>query len=68
MVSKSDPLLIVVSIVEGKRPRTDLCNCCFLNFNGVMWERGWVSPKNLVIFAFTVPKDLYVVRTVRQLI
>lgn len=52
MVSKSDQLLIVVSILEGERPRTSCCTCCFLSVH-----RGCADPEDLVIPASVVPKD-----------
>ena len=36
-----------------------VCSRCFLNVNGVMWDRGFVNLKNPVIFAGAVLRDLF---------
>lgn len=65
MVSKSDQLLIVVSILEGERPRTCFCSCCFLYFESGVGA-SLCELKILVIFAFVVPTDLFKVVLVRS--
>lgn len=67
MVSKSDQLLIVVSILEGERPPVFFffflffslslffCNCCFPDLSRVVYDRGFVNLTNPVISAFVVP-------------
>ncbi|XP_023385373.1 centrosomal protein of 120 kDa [Pteropus vampyrus] len=47
MVSKSDQLLIVVSILEGERPKTWFCSYCFVNFNSGVRARFFVAPENV---------------------
>lgn len=59
MVSKSDQLLIVVSILEGERPEACFCNCCLPSFRRLVWDRGLVNLKNPVICVFMVPTDLF---------
>lgn len=56
MVSKSDQLLIVVSILEGEQPEAGFCNCCWPSFNRAACDRGLVNLKNFVIFAFALPQ------------
>lgn len=48
-----------------------VCSCCFLNVNGVVWDRGFVNLKNLSSSLVRSPETclkLYAVRSVGQLI
>ena len=40
-------------------PGLGVCDCCFLNFNRVVWDRGFVNLKSPVIFVCAVPRDFF---------
>ncbi|KAF3821484.1 hypothetical protein GH733_009526 [Mirounga leonina] len=66
MVSKSDQLLIVVSILEGERPGACFCNCCLPSCTQWRATEAWLVWRTFVISAFALPPGLFAVAVSRH--